>query len=300
MTSFLLLILMSCLESGSGVHAIDVTGYVGDEAVFRCPYVSGYEEHYKYLCRGSCPIIGHKDIPIETEAGQTKAITGRFSLHDDTTAGVFTVTITGLTAKDSGQYWCGIKTGFGKRDVYTKIQLQVIQPVSEHPTDSVSTEKGNSNTSVLVGTIVGPILILIAVCALLRFHLQKRKKASQTLDCVSTITSSPPQSSRGRAAESYHPALAAASEPVLDPSNSAACTTPTTTPSQIEPKYLSLKPSSSASPESVYQTMTAAPVRKAKAAMSSSVRSVDNEYITMGPPLSRAVKPHGRNSKRPC
>ncbi|XP_076118363.1 uncharacterized protein LOC143099178 [Alosa pseudoharengus] len=309
MTTFLLLILLPCLESGSGVHAIDVTGYVGGDAVFRCPYDSGYEEYSKYLCRGSCR-FGHKDILVQitagqtdkivkTEDGQTKAVNGRFSLHDDTTARGLTVTITGLTAGDYGQYWCAIKTGFGKSDVYTEIQLQVLQPVSEHPTEFVTTEKGKSNTSVLAGTVVGFILILIAVCVLLLFHLQKDSK---TLDCVSTITGSLPQSSRGTAAENYHPAPAPALafEPDWDPPNpSAACTSTTITPSQIEPTYLALKPSNSASPDSVYQTMSAVPVRKAKVAVSSSVRSVDNEYITMGPPLSRAMKPHGRNSRLP-
>ncbi|XP_076141170.1 CMRF35-like molecule 6 isoform X2 [Alosa pseudoharengus] len=66
------------------------------------------------------------DKIVKTEEGQARAINGRFSLHDDTTAGVFTVTITGLTAEDSGQYWCAIKR-VPKKDVYTEVELNVIK-----------------------------------------------------------------------------------------------------------------------------------------------------------------------------
>ncbi|KAL0149085.1 hypothetical protein M9458_055610, partial [Cirrhinus mrigala] len=34
-------------------------------------------------------------------------INGRFSLTDETSAGVFTVNINNLRAEDSGKYWCG-------------------------------------------------------------------------------------------------------------------------------------------------------------------------------------------------
>ncbi|KAL2086212.1 hypothetical protein ACEWY4_017271 [Coilia grayii] len=107
---------------------IRVTGYVGGSAEIRCPYDGGYETYSKYLCRGECPatvFFDTKDIPVKTEEGQTTAVSGRFSLLDNTTARVFTVTITGLTAEDSRQHWCGIKTGYGKRDLYTEVALTV-------------------------------------------------------------------------------------------------------------------------------------------------------------------------------
>ncbi|XP_062388583.1 uncharacterized protein LOC134077168 [Sardina pilchardus] len=127
----------------SGVHPVEsvmsMTGYVGKSAVIECPYDRRFEQYSKYLCRGRC-IWGSKDIPVSTEAGQTRAINGRFSLHDDPTAGVFTVTITGLTAEDSGQYWCGVKTGFGRYDVYAEVKLNVKKGV--HPVESVISKTG--------------------------------------------------------------------------------------------------------------------------------------------------------------
>ncbi|XP_041961096.1 uncharacterized protein LOC121719476 isoform X8 [Alosa sapidissima] len=149
-------ILYLCLISGvNAVMAlIQVTGYVGRSAVIRCPYDRSYVGYSKYLCRGKC-IWGSKDIPVRTEAGQTKAINGRFSLHDDTTAGVFTVTITGLTAGDSGQYWCGVKTGTGRYDVFTEVKL-VTLPVPAvtdiSSTTSLPDVTDVSSTSTLVTT----------------------------------------------------------------------------------------------------------------------------------------------------
>ena len=109
---------------------MNVIGYAGGNVEIRCPYAEGYEGRSKYLCRGSCPaswIFHNKDIPVQTLQGQTQAIHGRFTLDDDTTARVFTVTITGLTAKDSGRYWCAVKTGFGAGDEYTEMLLEVVK-----------------------------------------------------------------------------------------------------------------------------------------------------------------------------
>ncbi|XP_062388102.1 uncharacterized protein LOC134076855 [Sardina pilchardus] len=147
------LIFFFCLLAG--VHPVEsvilVTRYVGQSAVIRCSYDKQYGSKSKYLCRGECPVIGGKDIPISTEAGQTKAIKGRFSLHDDTTAGVFTVTITGLTEGDSGQYWCGVKTRFAKYDQYTEVELKVqkVLPPSRNSTFMPSTEDHTHSSSTL-------------------------------------------------------------------------------------------------------------------------------------------------------
>ncbi|KAL2086210.1 hypothetical protein ACEWY4_017269 [Coilia grayii] len=105
---------------------IRVTGYVGGSAEIRCPYDGGYEGHSKYLCKGDCPLIGSRKVPIQTTAGQTTTTSGRFSLHDDFKARVFTVTITGLTAQDTDQYWCGVEIS-GQKDLYTEVRLHITE-----------------------------------------------------------------------------------------------------------------------------------------------------------------------------
>ncbi|XP_028815031.1 uncharacterized protein LOC114767421 [Denticeps clupeoides] len=107
------------------VGVTPVIGYEGGEVDIRCPYEDKYDKYTKYLCRGEC-LIGQS---IKIEHGQTSAAEGRFSLYDNTTAGSFTVTITGLTAQDSGKYWCGIDRPSWK-DLYTELQLSVKKVVS--------------------------------------------------------------------------------------------------------------------------------------------------------------------------
>ncbi|KAI5089707.1 CMRF35-like molecule 3, partial [Silurus meridionalis] len=79
----------------------------GRSVQFKCHYESGYEENNKYLCRGKCPLlIGNRDVPIRSGS---PAVDTRFSLYDNTTAKIFTFTITDLRAEDANTYWCGIE-----------------------------------------------------------------------------------------------------------------------------------------------------------------------------------------------
>ncbi|KTF85856.1 hypothetical protein cypCar_00043181 [Cyprinus carpio] len=100
---------------------VKVTGHTGERADIRCTYESGYESNPKYLCKGACN-FGNKVIVVKSGS---PAEDQRFSLSDNTTARVFTITITELRPADEGQYWCGVKrTG---TDVYSEILLLVKQ-----------------------------------------------------------------------------------------------------------------------------------------------------------------------------
>ncbi|XDV16475.1 hypothetical protein PO909_016171 [Leuciscus waleckii] len=97
-----------------------ITGYRGERVDIRCSYESGYESYSKYFCKGDCLIIGFKNIMVKSGS---PAKDERFSLTDDTTARVFTVTITDLRTEDEGQYWCAVEKTF--TDDYSEIVLLV-------------------------------------------------------------------------------------------------------------------------------------------------------------------------------
>ena len=99
-----------------------ITGYEGGEVQIICPYLPEDSGKTKLLCKDECK--GNNRPLIKTQGGQTQAARGRFSLHDSPTAGVFTVTITGLEAEDSGNYWCGTYgTTVFIFDYYTELKV---------------------------------------------------------------------------------------------------------------------------------------------------------------------------------
>ncbi|XP_046693383.1 CMRF35-like molecule 3 [Silurus meridionalis] len=138
----LLIFTFSQIIAGSDA-VTTVTGYRGRSVQIKCHYESGYEDYNKYLCRGDC-WLGNKDVPVQSGP---PAEDTRFSLYDDTTAKIFTITITDLRAEDANTYWCGIQRFVPFRDIYTKLQLLVemddpaISTVSQstHTTQSAST-----------------------------------------------------------------------------------------------------------------------------------------------------------------
>ncbi|KAI5616341.1 CMRF35-like molecule 3 [Silurus asotus] len=121
-----------------------VTGYRGRSVQIKCSYESGYEKNNKYLCRGECPgWPAIKDIPVQSGS---PAEDTRFSLYDDTTAKIFTVTITDLRAEDANTYWCVVEqTG---PNIYTKLQLLVKPDDSANSTASPTTRFTSTSLSV--------------------------------------------------------------------------------------------------------------------------------------------------------
>ncbi|XP_053333575.1 uncharacterized protein LOC128506983 [Clarias gariepinus] len=119
----------------AGTDAVTtVTGYRGRSVQIKCPYTSGHEQNNKYLCRGNCPTWDLTDVPVQSGSPVKDS---RFSLYDDTTAKVFTVTITDLRPEDAGTYWCTIDQK--GRDKYTEILLLVKNEVPATTTVSYTT-----------------------------------------------------------------------------------------------------------------------------------------------------------------
>ncbi|KAL0153207.1 hypothetical protein M9458_051492, partial [Cirrhinus mrigala] len=105
------------------VSSISVTGYSGGGVIITCKYDEGYTAHAKYFCKGQNP--GCSDL-IRTEEKEKWFHSGRFSLYDNRSATVFTVTIRNLSEQDSGTYQCAADIRiFG--DSYTEVKLNVIK-----------------------------------------------------------------------------------------------------------------------------------------------------------------------------
>ncbi|XP_048051691.1 CMRF35-like molecule 8 [Megalobrama amblycephala] len=123
---FNLLLIMSVVACEMKI--LTFTAYEGGKVEIRCPYESEYETYKKYLCRGKCPYIHNKDIPAESGSAKDE----RFSLTDNTTTHIFTVTITDLRTEDQGQYWCAVKTEILQKRHYTEIHLEIKHGKSEY------------------------------------------------------------------------------------------------------------------------------------------------------------------------
>ncbi|XP_076141047.1 uncharacterized protein LOC143123471 isoform X2 [Alosa pseudoharengus] len=181
--------LLVSAQMESSVHT--VKGHIGGKVVIECPYPPGYEHRQKYVCRGDCP-PGNKDIPVQTAVGQVWAKTGRFSLHDNATARVFTVTITGLTAKDSGKYWCAVQFPWYNSDLYTELRIDIgpapVTTLSPAIITGASTVLTFSPVSVVCSVAV-VIVVLLSMLGVLIYFRKAKHKRTETTDAVFLYTS---------------------------------------------------------------------------------------------------------------
>ncbi|XP_073764037.1 polymeric immunoglobulin receptor-like isoform X2 [Danio rerio] len=122
------------------MSSISVTGYSGGGVTITCKYDEGYETYVKYFCKGQWSECTDR---IRTGTKDTWVQSGRFSLYDDTTAAVFTVTIRDLTEEDSDMYYCGTDI-YGKVDSATEVNLKVITAACCQKSISLSAAAGGS------------------------------------------------------------------------------------------------------------------------------------------------------------
>ncbi|RXN35501.1 polymeric immunoglobulin receptor-like protein [Labeo rohita] len=127
------------MESGSVVSSISVTGYSGGGVNITCRYDSKYTANAKYFCKEQylCSYL------IKTEVKEKWFDDKRFSLYDDTSAAVFTVTIRDLSKQDSGTYQCGVDIS-GQIDSYTEVNLKVLTADCCEKSISLSAAAGGS------------------------------------------------------------------------------------------------------------------------------------------------------------
>ncbi|XP_048051278.1 CMRF35-like molecule 3 isoform X2 [Megalobrama amblycephala] len=109
-----------------------VKGHRGERVDIRCSYEPRYESNSKYFCRGDC-LLSNKIIIKSGSPAKDE----RFSLTDDTTNRVFTVTITDLRTEDEGKYWCAVERNYAV-DVYSEIMLLVKEDIKTTEVSTIS------------------------------------------------------------------------------------------------------------------------------------------------------------------
>uniref|UniRef100_A0A663LSR0 Immunoglobulin domain-containing protein n=1 Tax=Athene cunicularia TaxID=194338 RepID=A0A663LSR0_ATHCN len=101
-----------CVSTGclavTGPHTM--RGYVGGSLLVNCRYEAGQEMQPKFWCYPGRIFTCSDDIII-TSSEHPMVRVHRFSIQDNRTRRVFTVTMESLTEGDAGTYVCGVRTG---------------------------------------------------------------------------------------------------------------------------------------------------------------------------------------------
>ncbi|KAI3363262.1 hypothetical protein L3Q82_011890 [Scortum barcoo] len=105
---FVILLILTGL---SGIYSVTTVSQVsvkaGGSITIPCLYESWYIKNVKYLCKG-----GHwNSCSKEIKTNQPNS--GKFSISDDKSRRIFTVTIKDLTDTDTGYYWCALEIDGG-------------------------------------------------------------------------------------------------------------------------------------------------------------------------------------------
>ncbi|XP_039605957.1 CMRF35-like molecule 5 isoform X3 [Polypterus senegalus] len=136
---------VTCLISILGVtsHAelIKVNGVEGGSVKIDCRYGEGFEKHEKYLTNVRWSL---NNVLIKTNKHNTVMTRSRYSLYDNTSVRVFTVTINELRMSDAGTYWCAVKKELA--DDYTEVSLTVHRGTSS-PSLTNTRETGTASPS---------------------------------------------------------------------------------------------------------------------------------------------------------
>ncbi|XP_058863769.1 CMRF35-like molecule 8 isoform X3 [Acipenser ruthenus] len=179
-------------------------GIEGGNVKIDCPYQPEYNDNKKYLCHTRWMLINALISSGEPETLVTK---GRFSLYDNRSASVFTVTITELTQKDAGTYYCGVDINWST-DKYTEVKVTVNKAPKTPPTTtratrssttpSTTTVKGNTDNGqtrdctssspagleVIIGGALGAMLFVFLMTIMI--YCFTKKKVNKSVDKSAT------------------------------------------------------------------------------------------------------------------
>nr|XP_029518774.1 CMRF35-like molecule 3 isoform X2 [Oncorhynchus nerka] len=111
--------ILSLLKASSLSGPSEVKSVVGETVHVSCQYHQFNRDKVKFWCRGYhwyfCTVIIRSDQP--------KHLTSDVQILDDKNLGLFTVSMKGAKAEDSGWYWCAIERA--SRTLAFRLQLTV-------------------------------------------------------------------------------------------------------------------------------------------------------------------------------
>ncbi|KAI5629936.1 CMRF35-like molecule 9, partial [Silurus asotus] len=106
---------------------ISKTVHVGGDLNISCKYPQSLRSDSKFLCKGLQPAACVYNDSV-TESREDVNV-GKFSLYDDRTEQIFTVSIRNVTKQESGEFWCGAEAAWtsdhGYKVYFTQISLKV-------------------------------------------------------------------------------------------------------------------------------------------------------------------------------